>query len=114
MVPREKELDKFTSPSNLVIIYKSTATFDEEIIHQYLNTLFADKKHRLDTRLCHLTPYERDSMKTLDLQPIIILPRMTNILQPVCWFASIKRAYCSKWSEWNANELKEKTIYNNT
>ena len=39
---------------------------------------------------------------------------MTN-LQPadLCWFAKIKKAYCTKWIEWSRNKESNYTIHDN-
>jgi hypothetical protein len=119
LVPRTKELDNYDPPNNVRLIYKTGGTFNEDTICDYLATIMNDQHNStlyLDSARCHLTPKVKDKLKELNIEYIYIPPRMTNLLQPadVCWFVKIKKAYCTKWTEWSRNSERRYTIHGNT
>lgn len=96
LVPRATELENFVPPSNVKVIYKPAATFNEEVIESYLDIMFRDKPHDVliwDSARCHLTAPVIQKSKDLKLSIIQVPPRLTNLIQPadVCWFADIKK-----------------------
>ncbi|RNA01128.1 pogo transposable element with KRAB domain-like, partial [Brachionus plicatilis] len=119
ILPRCKELENYIPPDNIRIIYKTTATFTEETISDYLETIMCNRRGSilyLDSARCHLTTSVKDKFSQLSLKRFIIPPRMTNILQPadVCWFANIKKAYCAKWVQWQRDVPKTFTCHGNS
>lgn len=112
-------MENFQPPDNVCVIYNTKATFNEEIICYYLSMAFADKPNSVliyDSARCHLTNSVAARARELGISRVIIPPRTTNLLQPadVSWFATIKRAYCSRWTEWAVNEPKSTTAAGNT
>ncbi|RNA01384.1 pogo transposable element with KRAB domain isoform X2, partial [Brachionus plicatilis] len=119
IIPRTNELENYTPPANIRILYKSTTTFNEDTICEYLETIMSNRKGSflyLDSARCHITTSVKDMFNRLDLEQFIIPPRMTNILQPadVSWFAKVKKADCAKWSQWSRNSPKTYTIHGNS
>lgn len=95
-MPRSTELVNFIPPHNVKVIYKTGATFNEDVICDYLDLMFADKPHDVliwDSARCHLTPKVVEKARNLKLNVICIPPRLTNLLQPadVCWFSEVKK-----------------------
>ncbi|CAF0993273.1 unnamed protein product [Brachionus calyciflorus] len=116
LIPRSTSLPSYLTPSNVRIIYKTAATFDESTICQYLETIMDDKKGSvlyLDSARCHKTKNVMNKFDTFGVKRVIIPPRLTNLLQPadVCWFSKIKKLYCAKWNEWSINVEKNLTVY---
>ena len=104
IIPRKTDLPNFIPPSNVKLIYKTNATFNDEIIEWYLKEIVSSyKSHNnlnevrlvLNSAGCHLTKRVENAFNTSNIVPFFIPPRMTNLLQPtdVSWFAILKRRY---------------------
>lgn len=96
LVPRATDLPDFEPPSNVIVIYKTGATFNEDVICEYLEKVLGNRTDNLlvwDSARCHLTSQVKQKAKDVKLSTLVIPPRMTNLLQPadVCWFSSIKK-----------------------
>ncbi|CAF1021370.1 unnamed protein product [Brachionus calyciflorus] len=119
LVPRTKEFENYDPPSNIRIIYKTVGIFNEDTICDYYATIM-NVQHNctlyLDSARCHLTKKGREKKDELGIELIYTLPRKTNILQSAdaCWFSKIKKAYCTKWTEWPRNSPKNYTVHGNT
>lgn len=100
LVPRASDLPDYTPPDNVIVIYKTGATFNEDVVCEYLDKVLGKSQNSLliwDSARCHLTPKVVEKRRELQLSSVVIPPRLTNLLQPadVCWFASIKRVKSS-------------------
>ena len=122
LIPRKKDLPNFTPPENVVLIYKSGGTFNDSVINEYLEKVikcYKDKNNLasinlfFDSARCHLTKSVDEKANEINVQKIIIPPRLTNLLQPadVCWFGNLKKQYHNYWNQWFINE--EKTFTRN-
>ncbi|CAF1111235.1 unnamed protein product [Brachionus calyciflorus] len=92
LVPRSTELPDYEPPENVVIIYKTLATFNEDILF-------------IDSARSHQTKLVQNKFKEFDIETVFIPPRLTNLLQPadVSWFGKIKKEYNEKWNDWFMN-----------
>jgi hypothetical protein len=110
LVPRKTPLPNFDVPPNCCVIYKPSATFDENIICEFLEIVikpYMSSNHLekcailLDAAKCHNTKIVQDKLKQLIITQVHIPPRMTNLLQPadVCWFRPLKSHYHRLWNE---------------
>ncbi|CAF0945799.1 unnamed protein product [Brachionus calyciflorus] len=124
LVPRKTDLPNYTPPENVVIVYKESATFDENTVCSYLRKILGTHKELTDLRnihlvidsaRCHLTSKVNKEFVDLGIEPLFVPPRMTNLLQPadVCWFAVIKKMYHQRWNEWFINEPRTFTRFGN-
>lgn len=125
ILPR-KELN-FTLPDNVVVMYKTGGTVNDDVICDYLNRIvhsyistadISDPVLFLDSSKCHLTSKvttECINMNKLHIGKYIIPPRMTNLLQPadVSWFKSIKNSYRQGCSSWFMYENRTYTVHGN-
>ncbi|CAF1148323.1 unnamed protein product, partial [Brachionus calyciflorus] len=119
LVPRTKDLENYEPPYNVKLIYKTGGTFNDDTICDYLLAILGERRRStlyLDSARCHITAKVKDRFNQLGLESFYIPPRMTNLLQPadVCWFAKIKKAYCTKWAEWSRNREKNYTMHGNS
>ncbi len=125
IVPRKTDLPNFQPPDNVVIIYKSSATFDATTLSDgFLDRILVPHiKHHdlhnthlyLDSAPCHKTQSLQDKFDEHHIKPHFIPPRFTSLLQPadVVWFASIKKKIHAKWTDWYLNAEKTFTKNNN-
>ena len=88
LVPRKNDLPNFTSPSNVIVLYKTGATFNENIICEYLEKVVAVNNSRwgltnttliLDSARCHLTKQVEEKMKEIKVNKLVIPPLLTNL-----------------------------------
>jgi hypothetical protein len=111
LIPRKTPLPNFQPPPNVCIIYKQSATFDQHVICQYLDTIikpymiskdFDKLAILLDSAKCHSTAPVMNKLKELNVLKVQIPARMTNLLQPadVCWFRTLKQKYYVLWNTW--------------
>ena len=119
LIPRKDELPGYIPPQNVIIMYKQSATFNEDVEVDFLDKVFNEKEGSvlfLDSARCHLTDKVNDKLDSLKIEKVIIPPRMTNLLQPadVGWFSKIKKEYCRKWTEWATTSEKNYTVHGNT
>ncbi|RNA22105.1 pogo transposable element with KRAB domain-like [Brachionus plicatilis] len=125
LVPRITDLPNFTPSDNVVVKYKSSATFNDETIVEYVSRVFhphllkdgiTDAKLLLDSARCHSTPKVKEKFNECNFESVIIPPRLTGLLQPadVCWFSKIKSEYHERWNDWFMNEEKTYTRFGNT
>ncbi len=91
IVPRATDLPNYTPPDNVIVVYKTGATFNEDTICQYLEEIIDPviKERKiskpiiiLDSARCHLTKKVDDKFSLLDFIKHLIPARMTNLLQP--------------------------------
>ena len=126
IIPRENPFPNYTPPDNVRVIYKTGATFDSDVICDYIrqdlnNFLsengFGNNKATLylDSAPCHLTDPVKEAFKEIGCNHEFIKKRCTNMHQPwdVCMFAPIKRRLCSKWSHWYLFDDKSYTVHGN-
>jgi hypothetical protein len=126
IVPRKTELSNYEPPENVVLVYKTGATFDQYQVADYLDLVikkFINNRRLetgkftmfIDSAKCHLTQTVSAKYSEINVNRMFIPPRMTNLLQPadVAWFANIKKAYNSKWCEWFMTADKTYTKNNN-
>ncbi|RNA17277.1 pogo transposable element with KRAB domain-like [Brachionus plicatilis] len=120
VVPRKTDLPNFKVPDNVVVHYKSGATFDTDLLCEYITKILIPYKlintideieFIVDSAPCHRTEKVRDLCDDNEINQVFIPPRFTNLLQPadVCWFATLKRAYHKKWNDWFLNDEKTYT-----
>ncbi|RNA23859.1 Pogo transposable element with [Brachionus plicatilis] len=93
LVPRITDLPNFTPSDNVVVKYKSSATFKDETIVEYVSRVF--HPHLLKDGIT-------DAKLQLDSARFIIPSRLTGLLQPadVCWFSKFKSEYHERWNDW--------------
>ena len=123
VVPRKKELPDYTPPDDIVLIYKTGGTFNDDVICTYIEKVvqsYMDSANLskvcliIDSARCHKTVKVRDKCRELNIKHFLIPPRLTGLLQPadVCWFASLKKTYHKLWTDWFLNGVKTFTIKN--
>jgi hypothetical protein len=126
LVPRANPFPEYTPPDIVRVLYKTGATFDSNVIcdylrhevHNYLseNELGNNKATLyLDSAPCHLTAPVKDTFKEIGCNFEFIRKHCTNMHQPfdVCIFGPIKRQLCAKWSHWYLFEDKTYTVHGN-
>ena len=124
LVPRANPFPDYTPPDNVRVLYKTGATFDSNVICDYIrqevhnflseNAIGNNKATLyLDSAPCHLTAPVKDTFKEIGCNFEFIKKRCTNMHQPfdVCMFAPIKRQLCAKWSHWYLFEDKTYTVH---
>lgn len=121
IVPRKKPLRNFVVPSNIIIVYKTPATFDAEtvkteFIQRVLLAHLIKRSQKnpilyFDQAPCHKSPIVTKFMKDLNIKYSFIPPRLTGLLQPadVSWLKSFKKLYVEKWTDWFLNDPKSLT-----
>jgi hypothetical protein len=113
LVPRKTPLPDNSfiggkSPTNVYLIYKPSATFDETVVCKYLDNIVQPYKTGnqikksailLDSARCHNTKSVKEKLDQLSIKKISVPPRMTNLLQPadVSWFRPLKQNYNRLW-----------------
>ncbi len=124
-MPRVNDLPNFVPPDNIVVVYKSTATFDSDLMRDvFVNRVLASHKQRynlknstvlLDSATCHKSARVTEAFEKNGIEVQIIPPRFTNLLQPAdaCWFGTIKKLLHQKWTDWYINGEKTFTKSNN-
>jgi hypothetical protein len=124
-VPRATELPNFTPPDNVLVIYKSNATFNSDVINDvFLNRIIVPHVQRfnlqnstvfLDSAPCHKTDTVKQKFTEAGIVRELIPPRFTNLLQPadVSWFASLKKRLHERWTNWYVNDEKSFTKQQN-
>ena len=96
IVPRATELPNYVPPDNVVLKYKTSGTFNDEVICNYMDEIMSDKAENtiliLGSARCHLTSKVSQKFAQKNLKRNDVPPRMTNLLQPadVSWFNLIK------------------------
>ncbi len=112
IVPRKTDIPSFTPPENVIVHYKSSTTFDEQVLtNEFFGRIFEPHTKRydiepsylfLDSAPCHKTKLVNDTAKDAKIRLKTIPHRMTSILQPadVCWFASVRKQIQAKWTNW--------------
>ncbi len=124
IIPRKTELKDFDLPRNVITVYKSDSTFNEDVILIYIQRIIVPycqqndiKQPKLiwDSAKCHATQKVKQCLIDNNISVIIIPPRFTNILQPadVCWFRNLKRSYCERWNKWFLYEDTTYTVHGN-
>jgi hypothetical protein len=125
IISRITELPNYTPPDNVLLVYKSGATFDTNIISDvFIDRIMGTHVKRfnltgatvfLDPATCHKSVAVNKKLKQIGVERLMIPPRLTNILQPagVSWFASIKKKIHAKWSGWYVNGEKTFAKKNN-
>ncbi|CAF1083963.1 unnamed protein product [Brachionus calyciflorus] len=96
LIPRKDELPGYIPLQNVIIMYKQSATFNEDVEIDYIDKVFSEKEGSdlfLDSARCHLTDKLNDKLVSLKIEKVIIPPRMKNLLQPAeaGWFSKIKK-----------------------
>jgi len=123
IIPRKTPLQGL-SDLDIVCEYKSSSTFDDEMILKYIQRIVLPYKLNkglnkvvllLDSATCHQTKKVSDFCLENNVFLLFIPPRLTNLLQPadVVWFAPIKKAYKKKWNHWFIYDEHTFTINNN-
>ena len=88
-------------PPDVIIEYKTSATFNENVICNYLEMIARNHNASdsqpiifLDSAKCHKIAKVSNKLDEVRLQKVWIPPRLTNLLQPfdVCLFASLKKS----------------------
>jgi hypothetical protein len=105
LIPRVKPFENWTPPDNVRVTYKTGATFDSDVICDYLlndvsEFLVANNISNnqatlyFDSAPCHLTREVEKAFETAQCKKETIGKRCTNLHQPwdVCMFKSIKAA----------------------
>lgn len=123
IVPRMTDLPDYVPPDNVKLFYKTGATFDQDVICDYLTRVvqpYATENSLepilfIDSARCHLTKQVDAKFREIHTGKYIIPPRLTNLLQPadIAWFKTIKGAYSSAWNNWYLYEDKTYTIHGN-
>ncbi|CAF0916277.1 unnamed protein product [Brachionus calyciflorus] len=100
IIPRKKELKNFSVPSNVVLVYKPSGTFNSKT--EKTNSLLGS---------CHTSSETLKFLEDLNIEYSFIPPRLTSLVQPadVCWLKSFKKHYYEKWSNWFLNDHKSFT-----
>jgi hypothetical protein len=118
-------LKNFDPPDNVVLAYKTGATFNAEVINdQFLNRVMVPHVSRfnlknthllLDSAACHKASYVHRNLEKNSIAKHIIPAGFTNLLQPadVCWFSFIKNKLHERWTDWYINDEKTFTKANN-
>ncbi|RNA04042.1 Pogo transposable element with, partial [Brachionus plicatilis] len=110
IIPRRTELPEYDSPENVAIAYKTGATFNDDMIIDYVRRVVLSYKNHcgfekiyliIDHAKCHLTLKVKQYCNDNNIELFYIPPRLTNILQPadVMWFRSFKRRYHEMWTD---------------
>ncbi|CAF0902923.1 unnamed protein product, partial [Brachionus calyciflorus] len=100
LLPRKTDLPNYTPPDDVKVKYKINATFDEHMICEFAQTVLVEYMLKngldeiylfLDSARFHTTVFVKNTLKNLNIVPVFIPPRFTNLIQPadVCWFASL-------------------------
>ncbi len=124
IIPRKTDLHNFVPPENTVVTYKTGATFNEDLIVEYIRRVVLPYKNHwgyetiyfiIDHAKCHLTASVRSYCSTNSIELVYIPKRLTNILQPadVMWFRSFKRNYNQLWTEWFMSGNHDFTVNKN-
>jgi hypothetical protein len=124
LIPRKTALPNYEPLSNVKLIYKTNATFNEEIMESFVKEILYEYKNSqylnqlrlfLDSARCHMTKRVQEAFAAHDILQTFIPPRMTNLLQPadVSWFGSLKKKYHEMWNDWFINQEKTYTKYGN-
>lgn len=91
IIPRKSALPNYEPPSNVKLIYKTNATFNEEIIEKYVKEILNEYKNNknlnqlrlfFDSARCHLTKRVLEAFAAKNIKQTFIPPRLTNLLQP--------------------------------
>ena len=110
LIPRKKPLKDFLVQNNVIVVYGTKGTFNENIIAEaYLTRVIEpymnEKKSRvvdllIDHSTCHLTTKVKLALKSRN-KANFIPKRLTNLLQPadVSWMRPLKHAYHVKWND---------------
>ena len=118
LVPRKTEIPDYVPPDNVLLIYKTAATFNDDVLVEYLERVMSGKQGStlfIDSAKCNTTNKVSVKFDELEINSYIIPPRMTNLIQPadVGWFAKIKATYHKKWNHWFLFGDKTFTKHNN-
>jgi hypothetical protein len=143
VVPRKTPLPRFRAPDNVIVVYKTSGTFDSTLIvdgflkrfnfnsfvfliliwliffrvidAHVLRSGFNNPALIWDNATCHSSAEVEEHLLKTKIVPIFVPPRMTGLLQPadVCWFRSFKLAFRRKYMNWCVNEPKTFTQYGN-
>ena len=121
IIPRKKELKNFSVPSNVVLVYKPSGTFNSKVFQNdvirrsFLPFIMQNRQKKpilyLDSAPCHTCSETLKFLEDLNIEYSFIPPRLTSLVQPadVCWLKSFKKHYYEKWSNWFLNDHKSFT-----
>ena len=124
IIPRKTDLPNFVPPENAVVTYKTGATFNEDLIVEYIRRVILPYKNHwgyetvyliIDHAKCHLTSKVKSYCLANSIDLVFIPKRLTNILQPadVMWFRSLKRNYNQLWTDWFMSRNHDFTVNKN-
>ena len=114
IVQRINPLKDFVPPSNVIVVYHKSGTFNETLICDGLleRSIIPKVASRdlinptlvRDHAPCHCTDKVKEILARNNIKPVP--KRFTNLLQPanVSWMRPLKRAYHQKWQHWLINE----------
>lgn len=123
-MPRKTALPDFTPPENVIVSYKTGATFNDEVICDYLEKVVkpyvltkgsTNATLIFDSAKCHLTTKVTQKLAEINVGSLIVPPRLTNLLQPadVCWFGKLKSRYHQVWNNWFIHDERTFTRHDN-
>jgi hypothetical protein len=116
IVPRKREIENYIPPNNVVLVYKTGATFDQIEIVDYLDIVIKKFMNETGLERSKFTLFINSAKcDEINLNRIFIPPLVTYLLQPadVAWFANIKKEYNAKWCDWFLQAEKTYTRQNN-
>ena len=112
LIPRQKPLDEFTPPENVVVVNGTNRTFNQDVIcdsfikrslKPYILANDIEQAGLLiDQAPCHLTSKVKNTLKNNRASTVYVPKRFTNLLQPadVAWMKALKSAYHRLWTDW--------------
>ena len=121
IIPRKKPLKNYQAPENVVLVYKTKATFNTSVIEEdFIDRVVIPHKLKnklnnialyIDSATCHKTKSLKKKAKRAKININFIPPNLTSYLQPadVMWMGAIKRKFHEKWEHWYQNEPKSFT-----